>query len=143
MNKMIHHYSINEFSRKFCFNRYRRELFSLFCEEMQNILRQSSQLRILVFGSFITKKERPSDIDVLISIIPTRESSYRMLKKGLARIHKKRIDVKYSRHQMILESCESLINTFNTNKLNKEKKISIDQAVEVVMGEKCPEDADG
>jgi predicted nucleotidyltransferase len=135
---MIEHYSINDFSRKFCFNNYREWLFQLFEEEIENLLRQSEKLRIIVFGSFITNKEKPSDIDVLISIIPNRDYSYIILKKGLPRLHKEKVDVQYSKHQYFLESCESLIKTFNKNKLNKKDKIVIEDAVEVVLAGESP-----
>ncbi len=130
---MIYHYSINEFSKKFCFNSHRSRLFDYFYEELENVKRQSSKMRVLVFGSFITKKEKPSDIDVLISIVPNRDWSYHILKKGLKRIHSDEIDVQFSKQQMFLENCDKLIENFNTNKINKKKKIRINDAVEVKL----------
>lgn len=130
---MIEHCTLEEFCRKYCFNEHRNELFAYFKEELHNILCQSEKLRVLVFGSFISEKAKPSDIDILISIIPNRDWAYYMLKKGLRRIHKEKVDVQFNKHQFSLESPESLLETFNTNRLNKKEGIRIEEAVEVII----------
>ncbi len=129
---MVPQYTIPEFEKKFCFNKYRQELFDLLIDELFSIDSQCKSYRILIFGSFLTRKKRPNDIDLLICIIPTSECVYKMMKSGLEKCHPEKIDIKYIRRQMVNKGADDLIKYFNDNPFNKKEDIHIEKAVELV-----------
>lgn len=130
--RMIKKITIDEFARKFSYNERRKYLYDLFVEEMESIQSQCSQLRVLVFGSYITSKKNPQDIDVLISLIACEESVYTIWKDGLQQKHPKEVDLNYYKTQQYIKDADGLLEHFNKNPKNELQGIAIKKAIEIL-----------
>lgn len=128
---MIRKIDLGEFHRKYSFNERREHLYGLFTEELDRIKPQCVQLRVLVFGSYITTKREPRDIDVLIALVPAGDWVYTLMTRGLQRWHPGEIDVAYHKTQYCVMDAERLVRYFNENPLNRKKDIRIKRAVEI------------
>lgn len=126
-------YSLEQMKENYCFNETREELFSLLCEELGHLEEQTDAMKVLVFGSFITEADEPSDIDLIVSIIPCTEWTYSIMKNGIDRQYPDKIDIQYHRNQLFLDSAEKLVEKFNTNPLNKKQGIKVDECIELVI----------
>lgn len=122
-----------QFKKKYCFSRTRADLFDKLTAELDNIGEQIEKMRILVFGSFLSEKEEPSDIDIIISLVPNRDSMYMFMTDGLYRLYPEEIDIQYNRHELLLDSAEHLIQVFNKNPFNKKQGITIEECVELCL----------
>ncbi|HDP80470.1 MAG TPA: hypothetical protein ENN21_06465 [Spirochaetes bacterium] len=122
---------IKEFRGRFVFTKRREELLRLFLDEMKTVRSQCERVRVLVFGSFITGKEEPADMDVLLSILPNRDNVYRLYTSTLEREHPREIDVQYVKSTWRLRTAESLLAFFNRNPINVKKGVRVTEAVEL------------
>ncbi|MFC1670192.1 DUF6932 family protein [Spirochaetota bacterium] len=128
---MIRKFILAEFKEKYSCNEHRSEIHNMFIEDLKCIKSQCKQIRVLVFGSYITKKENPKDIDILISLIPNADNLYCIMKNGLKQNYPDFVDVQFNKTQYWLKETEALLNYFNNNPLNVKKGIRIKDAIEI------------
>ena len=128
---MLTRLTMEELSGRYAGNEQRKRLFDLFVDELTSIKRQCSRLRVLVFGSYITAKSIPRDIDVLISLIPSEDCVYALWTEGLRREHPEEVDVHYYKTQLYMKDAEGLLEHFNNNPMNELQGITIHDAVEI------------
>lgn len=134
MLKKIHirEMTIKEFRAKFVTNTHRAGLFKCFQVELKKLREQCKEYRMIVFGSFLTKKKKPGDIDLIISLIPDKNCVYSIMTQGLDREYCEEIDIMYHKAEYFLMSAEQLITYFNENPRNFNKFIALTEAVELV-----------
>jgi len=70
---MITILSLQEIESQFATNEHRRALYDLLVSQIEQTQRQYDNLSVLLFGSFITKKEIPEDIDLIVSYACSEE----------------------------------------------------------------------
>jgi predicted nucleotidyltransferase len=128
---MIKKLTLDEFAGKFSYSDRRKYLHDLFVDEMEFIKSQCSQLRVLIFGSYITSKKNPRDIDVLLSLIACEESVYTVWTDGLRQKYPKEVDIHYYKTQQYIKDAAGLLKHFNKNPKNELQGISIKKAVEI------------
>ncbi len=124
--------NLQEFLDAYVTNEKRKRLFDKFLEDLQVIKSQCSCMRIIVFGSYITSKLEPNDIDLMISLIPESEYVYDLMTDGLWQKNRKEIDIQYQKAEYFLKDAQQLVVFFNENPLNKEKGICITECVELI-----------
>lgn len=129
---MIKQLELEEFKKRYLFSEKRQFLFQQFMDELANIKKMCLRIRVLVFGSFIRKKKEPNDIDILINLIPTRDSVYTFMKEGMPHKHPREVDIQFSKNQYFLKNAEQAIEHFNNNPINVKDGIKIKNAVEIV-----------
>lgn len=110
----------------------RKYLFDKFLEDLQVIKSQCNCLRIIIFGSYITSKTEPNDIDLMISLIPESEYVYDFMTDGLRQKNRNEVDVQYQKAEYFLKDAQQLIAFFNENPINKEKGICITECIELI-----------
>jgi predicted nucleotidyltransferase len=98
---------------------------------LEDIKPKCDKLRIFIFGSFITIKKEPNDIDVLINLVPNADNVYPMMKERIHTKYPDKVDIKYVKTQLFLIDAESTIKHFNENPLNIKDEIKINRAVEI------------
>ena len=64
----VHDCSLNEARNALCMNQRRVEIWERFQQFIEWVARMPGPVRIFVDGSFVTTKETPSDVDVVIDI---------------------------------------------------------------------------
>jgi hypothetical protein len=128
---MIRKLTIEEFAGRFSNNDRRKYLLDLLIEDLEYIKSQCSQLCVLIFGSYITSKKYPGDIDVLISLIACQESVYMVWTDGLQQKHPKLVDIHYYKTQQYIKDASGLLKHFNKNPKNELQGISIKKAIEI------------
>ena len=128
---MITSYTAGGFRERFAYNERRRYLYDMLLEELELIKSQCSIVRVLVFGSYITDKEEPRDIDLLLSLIADRDCVYEVWTKGLRLDHPDEVDVHYYKTQLYIKDAEGLLKHFNENPRNELYGISILDAAEI------------
>lgn len=125
--------TLDEFEKTYAVNETRRRLLRLLGEELVVIGRQCKKFSIIIFGSYITEKPEPGDIDVLISLVPRQDCIYRIMKQGLEREHGKDVDVQFQRGEYYTKNAEQLVAYFNNNPLNFNRGIRMLEAVELLI----------
>ena len=125
--------TLEEFRTAYAINDRRRHLIDELLEELKVIARQCRKFSIIVFGSYITDKDEPDDIDVLISLLPKKECVFAIMKEGIEKEHQKEVDIQFQRGEYYTKSAESLIDFFNENPFNLKKGIRIRKAVELLV----------
>lgn len=128
---MIRQFDPAGFMKKYLYNHHRKTLFDYFLDELEDIKPKCEQLRIFIFGSFITIKKKPNDIDVLINLVPNADNVYPMMKERIHTKYPDKVDIKYVKTQLFLIDAESTIKHFNENPLNIKDEIKIKRAVEI------------
>jgi hypothetical protein len=129
---MITAYTPAELHETFVWNERRSYLFGLLMEDLALIRSQCAVVKVLVFGSFITDKEEPRDIDLLLSFIADRDCVYEVWTKGLRLNHPDEVDVHYYKTQLFIKDAEGLLKHFNSNPKNELYGIAITDAAEIV-----------
>jgi predicted nucleotidyltransferase len=124
--------NLQEFFETYVTNEKRNSLFDKLLEDLQVIKFQCSCMRIIVFGSYITPKLEPNDIDLMISLVPESDYVYDFMTDGLWQKNRKEIDIQYQKAEYFLKDAQQLVVFFNENPLNKEKGICITECVELV-----------
>jgi len=114
------------------FNDFRKELIKKLEQELTYICQQVDELLELIFGSFITDKPFPHDVDLFISFKPSKDCVADILRHGLDRLHPDVIDIQYRKLEYDLFSAEELVEYFNNNPLNFRQGISLDRVIELV-----------
>lgn len=122
---------IDEFARCYATNERRRDLFKKFIEELQLVRSQCSRLRVIVFGSYITNKEEPNDIDLMISLIPDQDHVFDFMTDGMQQKNDDEVDIQYQKAEYFLKNAQQLVDFFNENPLNKKNGIQIENCVEI------------
>jgi hypothetical protein len=128
---MITSYRSPDFYKTFAYNERRKYLYGLLLEELALVRSQCATVRVLVFGSYISDKEEPRDIDLLLSLIADSECVYEVWTKGLRLNHPDEVDVHYYKTQLYIKDAESLLKHFNANPKNELYGIAINDAVEI------------
>lgn len=128
--------TLGEFEKAFARNGRRRYLLGEMIDELEVIARQCEKFSVIVFGSYISGKALPGDIDVLVSLVPRRECVYSIMKCGLEKEHEKDVDIQFQRAEYFTKSAERLVDYFNENPYNFRKGIRITDAVELLLPEK-------
>lgn len=123
--------NIDEFAEQYVTNERRRILFEKLLEELQLIRSQCRRFRVIVFGSFITNKEKPNDIDLMISIIPDQDHIFDFMTDGMQQKNDDEVDIQYQKAEYFLKNAQQLVDFFNENPLNKKNGIQIQNCVEI------------
>ncbi len=126
--------NLAEFYKRFAVNAARKKLYRKFVAELAMLRRQSEEIRIVVFGSYVTDKETPGDIDVLASIIVDDDNFLDLVQNGVRQRFPDAVDFHMHRASRFLKTGEKLVENFNEFSLNREKGIRIETggAVEIV-----------
>lgn len=128
----IRQLDLDDFSEAYVTTDRRKYLFDKFLEDLRVIKSQCSCMRIIVFGSYITSKSEPNDIDLMISLIPGSEYVYDFMTDGLWQKNRNEVDVQYQRAEYFLKDAQQLVAFFNENPINREKGICITECVELI-----------
>ena len=128
----IRQLDLDGFSEAYVTTERRKHLFDKFLEDLRVIKSQCSCMRIIVFGSFITSKKEPNDIDLMISLIPESEYVYDFMTDGLWQKNRDEVDVQYQRAEYFLKDAQQMVAFFNENPINKEKGVRIAKCVELI-----------
>jgi len=137
MKASIRTMTLEEFRGVFAVNERRSYLLGELLEELNVVARQCEKVSVIVFGSYITGKEEPGDIDVLVSLVPKKDHVYSIMKNGLEKEHVKNVDVQFQRGEYFTKSAGQLVDYFNGNPYNFRKGIRIDRAVELLVPGLC------
>ncbi|OHD64344.1 MAG: hypothetical protein A2176_01785 [Spirochaetes bacterium RBG_13_51_14] len=129
--RMIKKYTLEQFCSRFAYNKQRKLLCDMFIEELALIQSQCEKWRVLVFGSYITRRKNPNDIDVLLSLIPNVECVYSVITRGLRQKHPRCVDVHYYKTQHYIKDADGLLKHFNNNPINELQGVFIKKAVEI------------
>lgn len=130
-NKNIESMSLAEFHRRFVYNGRRRKLLVLLLDELAAIEEVSTKMRLLIFGSFITDKEQPGDIDALVSLVGRKEHFREIQKNGVPRRQPDAIDLFTYMSVRFLFTPERILDEFNHNFKNRENHIILTDAVHI------------
>ncbi len=137
--KTNHQMRLNDIKHKFCTNEHRKKLFDALCDEVNYMEENSEELIILLFGSFISDKIEPSDIDILISIklknVSLKWSNGKLL-DPLPIKNKKYVDRKSSHLSALeikpeLKDPEQMLAEFNYNGDNIRNGIRIKEYIKI------------
>jgi hypothetical protein len=114
--------TLERFRCDYVWNDRRQELFLNLLDEIESIRKQSKQRRVFVFGSFLTSKRIPGDLDLLLSYEPTS------IPPKLVRVHPNDIQIKSNARMafgkpVILDSKEAAIRDFNSDPANIQNHI--------------------
>ncbi len=131
--------TLDEFRKAYAVNRRRRRLLRCLEDELAVIGKQCVKFSLIVFGSYITGKPEPGDIDVLISLLPRKECVFSIMEQGLERKHRDEVDVQFQRGEFCTKSAAQLVAYFNDNPLNFNKGIRLIEVVELVLPRGCGE----
>ena len=128
---------IQKFKSEFVFNTHRQEMYANFEEYLEYLKSIFEFVTIIVFGSFITEKEQPNDIDILVFGNPNKkgwnEIDERLkINRGLSLDTKEFINTKF---EIILSPIDAdcMINQFNNQENNKQKGIEIKNYIEIEL----------
>ncbi len=139
MKASIRSMALDEFREAFAVNERRSYLLGELLDELNVVARQCEKVSVIVFGSYITEKEAPGDIDVLVSLVPKKDHVYAIMTKGLEKKHEKVVDVQFQRGEYSTKSAEQLVDYFNGNPYNFRKGVRIARAVELLVPGLCDE----
>lgn len=125
---------IVDFKNEYVFNSRREELFTSFLDELAYMKEFLDDIKIAVFGSFITKKESPGDFDIIV-IGTLNEKGRKMQSENFPKlipcknesIHRKG---KFNTSK-VNQEIEKLVMEFNNDTNNKLKNISIEEFIEL------------
>ena len=116
---MITILSLQEIESQFATNEHRRALYDLLVSQIEQTQRQYDNLSVLLFGSFITKKEIPEDIDLIVSYACSEER----YSGPPARVAGKQVDL--HRYRLDTLSAAAALRRFNGEPRNVEKGIAV------------------
>jgi len=125
--------NLRAFRKRFATNDRRREIFQSLVDELGLLRSQCQAMRVLVFGSYITDKDEPGDVDVLVSGVPRQDIAFEVEVHGFARGEHPDVDLFWERAVRFPATPERLIERFNRNASNRESHIEIVRVVEVLM----------
>jgi hypothetical protein len=123
---------LDGFRKKFAYNDRRKSLVERFIEEMECVKSQCTKLRVLIYGSYLTSKKNPGDIDVFISLIPDKDCVFKIITDGLRRVHPEEVDIQFHKTQYFIQDAEKMMKYFNENEINKKNGVVMRKAVEIV-----------
>ena len=115
--------SILEFETTFVTNDHRKKLFEAMIAQIDENRKISEKQIILVYGSFITEKEVPADIDLLCSVIAWIQNTIPVLNDEL-------VHIRFIWGTQLV-AAEQLVRSFNEFPTNKENCRSIDKWIEL------------
>jgi hypothetical protein len=101
---------------------------------LSELLEITTKVQVIVFGSFITQKEQPNDIDILLSCYDSDD--YKKLCIQL--LNKKYFEQKPKIHPFRQENSTNvsgtdLVSAFNEELNNKNKEIKITDYIEIEL----------
>lgn len=128
--------TIPEFKEKHVSNERREELFASFSDEIAYMKDFLEEIKIAVFGSFITEKDLPNDIDIIV-MGTFNDTGYQMQTEHFPRliptkngnIHRKS---KFYTGK-IEKSIAELVDDFNEDTNNKKEGIFISEFIEIEL----------
>ncbi len=123
--------TIEELEKQYSTNEHRKELLDQFKDELGEWRDYLAEVRIWLFGSYLTDKEQPEDIDILLA---GRLKTGTSFPPKLPRKHKDRIHVISNLGTGMLSTKNDLIQKFNSNQNNvvKNIKLSADEVVDLL-----------
>lgn len=123
--------NVEEFISLYVTNQRREELFAGLRIQLSSIMEDSSSIRVIIFGSFLTNREYPGDIDVLVSAVIRHEAVVHYISHDVRRPIRDGVDLYLFRCASFISEAEALVAKFNTNKNNVKHGVLIDRAVEI------------
>lgn len=122
-----------EFVATYCTSARREELFAELKHAMRIVRESMDPVRVVVYGSFVTEKEFPGDIDVLLcgDLRPERWTSEPFQPPSSETVHIK-ATVRLPGPKPTLPDAESMIAGFN--EANRTKDIAVGHWVELELG---------
>jgi hypothetical protein len=120
--------TLMQLEETYAWNDRRRELLGKLKEELAQITRCSTGYRAVLYGSYLTKKTDPGDIDLIIAY-DRRMGAKNCGSMEFPFLHKGDIQIKLSERQGYttpLPSAESLVLEFNEFPTNASKDIRIE-----------------
>jgi predicted nucleotidyltransferase len=122
--------SIQEFKNEYSFNEYRETMISSFEDYLDYLKSIFKNFKVVIFGSFITEKEDPNDIDILVFGSLNNKGKSDILSQG-GKL--KKYDYIHSKFQTTNDVIETnqMICKFNNEPTNVESGISIKNYIEI------------
>lgn len=119
--------NIEEFRRRYATNRHREYLFSEFKEYLDHTSEFLLPYNVLVFGSFVTVKENPSDVDILVhgyvKDCKIDEFDIRSFQtKGYLHI---KLEISAMKQTFKLRTCREIVEWFEESEKNKNRSITV------------------
>lgn len=127
--------NITEFREKYATNDHRINLFASFEKFIENAEEYLSPFSIAIYGSYITEKDNPSDIDIILHGFVKNEK-FDTYNPALFRlespIHIKAF-ISQSFGDKQLKNMNKIISEFSSSEENKKKNFRVDSYVEIVF----------
>jgi len=127
--------SLRKFSQHLVRGNRRKMLFAHLQEELGPLLRVCSEFRAWVFGSYLTTKRRPNDIDLLITCrVPMHQAGI-VFQHLSHRRHREDVQMLHRCGSSPMPTKEQMIAEFNSQERNNASGISIadDDLIELTL----------
>jgi len=134
MNAHVRKISISELEKEYVFNDSRNKLYHYLLMEIEYMKQFTEVLRLGIYGSFITDKPVPNDIDIIVGG-SLNEAGRELIIKD-RRISNKNRDFVHRKSYFPAdgENClDTVIDEFNNKGENLEKGIEIKNYIELII----------
>jgi hypothetical protein len=124
---------LDEFREAYAFNSHRKKIFQEFLDYASSVNNYLSPYLILAYGSFISEKKKPNDIDILLhGFVKTRKFREFDIRKLLSRnsVHVTN-DIAALMQETKLMTASELIEWFENADKNKANKIKVGEWVQI------------
>ena len=121
--------TLAQFHSAFVYNRRRRRLLVALLDELAGIAERSTKMRVVVFGSFMTDKEMPGDVDALVCAVAKDEFVLELQENGFPRRQPDDVDMFTYLSVRFLFTPERLVDEFNTNYKNRENQVVLENGI--------------
>jgi predicted nucleotidyltransferase len=126
---------LEELKIKYATNEHREQLYTDLMDYLKVLENELEPYMVILFGSYITEKDEPKDIDMLIHGYYKKFPDYAVRKsvKGEHPIHSHSVNVSITIGEMILMSAEDVVNRFVNSEKNEEIELKIDNHVKLEL----------
>ncbi len=125
--------NIDKFKDSYITSLQREKIYSEFEDYLKTVKEYLSPYVLLVYGSFITEKEYPNDIDVLLHgfVKDEKVATFKIdMVRSRGLVHVKS-EVSMLKKETIIKSSEELIEWFQEGEKNKAKGIKVGEYVQI------------
>ena len=125
--------NIDDFKQTYVVSHHREEIFSEFLVYASTVNEYLSPFILLVYGSFISEKDYPKDIDILLHGFVKEEKFVGFnidMVRSRERVHVKS-EISALMQETKLKSESELIEWFENTENNKTKGIKVDEYVQI------------